>query len=74
MPENWGWRNPVRGYDYVRDEWELYRVHPNGSDVLATIRMRDGIYLVTGTGDAPRETADAVQAVAWAAEAGPAAG
>ena len=41
LPEGHGWRNPMRDYHYVRDEWELYRMHPQASITLAVIRRCD---------------------------------
>lgn len=38
LPKGYGWRNPMRDYDYVRDAWELYRMHPQASITLAVIR------------------------------------
>ena len=47
LPEGHGWRNPMRDYHYVRDEWELYRMHPQASITLAVIRRCDsGTYSV----------------------------
>ena len=37
----------MRDYHYVRDEWELYRMHPQASITLAVIRRCDsGTYSV----------------------------
>ena len=41
LPPGHGWRNPVRGDYYVRDEWELYRMHPEASITLAVIHRLD---------------------------------
>ena len=41
LPTGHGWRNPMRDYHYVRDEWELYRMHPQASITLALIRRCD---------------------------------
>ena len=41
LPEGHGWRNPMRDYHYVRDEWELYRMHPHAAITLAVIRRCD---------------------------------
>ncbi|WP_435013025.1 hypothetical protein [Xanthomonas arboricola] len=39
LPGNMGWRNPVRGNDYVRNEWELYRVSSIDAYTIATVRL-----------------------------------
>ena len=41
LPPGHGWRNPMRGDYYVRDEWELYRMHPEASITLAVIHRLD---------------------------------
>ena len=41
LPPGHGWRNPMREYDYVRDEWELYRMHIAASITLAVIHRLD---------------------------------
>lgn len=46
LPEGHGWRNPMRDYPYVRDEWELYRMHPQTSITLAVIRCDSRTYSV----------------------------
>jgi hypothetical protein len=47
LPPGHGWRNPMREYDYVRDEWELYRMHTAASITLAVIhRLNDGRFSV----------------------------
>ncbi|MBB4126210.1 hypothetical protein GGR77_001500 [Xanthomonas translucens] len=38
LPEDMGWRNPVRGDAFDRDEWQLYQIEPGASINLATIR------------------------------------
>ncbi|WP_242165417.1 hypothetical protein [Lysobacter sp. M15] len=43
LPSDHGWRNPMRDYHYVRDEWELYRMHPQASITLAVIRRCDSM-------------------------------
>ena len=53
LPSGHGWRNPMRDYHYVRDEWELYRMHPQASITLAVIRRCDsGTYSVRLAGAA----------------------
>ena len=53
LPDGHGWRNPMRDYHYVRDEWELYRMHPQASITLAVIRRCDsGTYSVRLAGAA----------------------
>ena len=53
LPDGHGWRNPMRDYHYVRDEWELYRMHPQASITLAVIRRCDsGTYFVRLAGAA----------------------
>lgn len=68
VPSGCGWRNPMRGYDFDRSEWELYRVHAAGSDRLALVKAVPGGYVVTRPGT-KSETHDAVEALAWAAQA-----
>jgi hypothetical protein len=41
LPPDHGWRNPMREYDYVRDEWELYRMGVHASITLAVIHLLD---------------------------------
>lgn len=41
LPPEHGWRNPMRGDYYVRDEWQLYRMHPEASITLAVIHRID---------------------------------
>ena len=53
LPSGHGWRNPMHDYHYVRDEWELYRMHPQASITLAVIRRCDsGAYSVRLAGAA----------------------
>lgn len=71
-----GWRNPVRGYDYVRTEWEVYRVCPESARVLASVQLAaDGTFEVS-SGDAFAKVVDPQAAfelaAGWAmAELGP---
>lgn len=39
LPQRLGWRNPMRGDHYVRNEWELYRVSSIDSYTIATVRL-----------------------------------
>lgn len=37
LPMDMGWRNPVRGYDYIRNEWHAYIVLPDASYSYACV-------------------------------------
>ncbi|UXA48546.1 hypothetical protein M0D44_20090 [Xanthomonas prunicola] len=39
LPPTMGWRNPVRGYDHVRTEWELYVDSAIDAYTVATIQI-----------------------------------
>lgn len=69
LPAGYGWRNPVRGYDYDRAEWQLYRDHPGGSETLVVVRAEPEGYAVERREAAARRTHAATEALAWAAEA-----
>lgn len=38
LPPDMNWHNPVRGESIIRDEWEILRVGPAGTDALARVR------------------------------------
>lgn len=42
LPDAMYWYNPVDGERIDRDRWELLHVGPGGTDVLATVRRRQG--------------------------------
>ncbi|PPT97577.1 hypothetical protein XaraCFBP7407_06070 [Xanthomonas arboricola pv. arracaciae] len=49
------WRNPVRGYDYDRSEWQIYIVLPHASVVLACVnQLADRDFEVRGGADHAR--------------------
>ncbi|NIJ87011.1 hypothetical protein FHY35_004061 [Xanthomonas arboricola] len=39
LPQRLGWRNPMRGDHYVRNEWELYRVSSIDAYTIATVLL-----------------------------------
>ncbi len=73
LPANMGWRNPVRGDAFDRDEWQLYRLGSGDSINLATIRrVQPDAYTVSMAGQggavAPLSLYLAAAAFAMAAE------
>jgi hypothetical protein len=43
-----GWRNPLRGEHVDRSRWEAYRIGPESSRVLSSVRLvEDGMFEVT---------------------------
>lgn len=70
LPPAMAWRNPVRGYDYDRSEWQIYIVLPHASVVLARVnQLLDQTFEVSSGADYARcDTAVAAfdLALVWA--------
>jgi hypothetical protein len=52
VPSGCRWRNPVRGHDYVRSEWQLYRIDVSACRTIAEVHAwRDGTWAAWFAGD-----------------------
>jgi len=47
LPRGWSWLNPVRGHDFVRDEWVVIRAVPGGSQTGPVVRREGAAYTLT---------------------------
>jgi hypothetical protein len=67
-----GWRNPVHDYSFDRDEWQVYREHPEQAITVARVRrLPDGAFSVClgrGAGESVLTIEGAADALGMAAE------
>ncbi|AZR35235.1 hypothetical protein NX08_012935 [Xanthomonas vasicola] len=66
LPAGMGWRDPVRGQDYDRSEWEVYIVLPHASVVLARVNQPADQAFEVRAGAGPARCGTAASAFALA--------